>query len=252
MTAQQAPWADGVLVTTPTMTAIMQALGLDPLAPGWDGWVDDTVYGGWTYYNTNSFYGGNSGTGDQTSRYPVGSKISCTHGGVTKYGYVISATYYVPTVQTKVIAIWALADGTATTIADGIGITNPRISYMATPYGFPPAFAFTPPYTGWAATPSPLVAPFNVTGRLLTTWVRIYGTSNAAATTITLPFALSAAYPTTCEVPCRVTDNGGAFATGLATGAPSSATITFSKDLSGAAFTTSGLKWVIASLTVPI
>ena len=244
MTAQQAPWADGVLVTTPTMTAIMKALGLDCLSPSWDGWVDDSVGGGWSMSTATAIYAGSTGTGHQETRYPVGAHLSCTDAGVTKYGWVLAASYDGGQNATAVNAIWGLANGTATTLSGGL-LTDPRISYMATPYGFPTYFNF-------AASPvgiSPIttnVAQFAINGRQCTVWFNFAGTGSTTGRTCTAPVATASSTP----LAIISTNNAGTNADGIAIVLAS--TITFYYNASYAGWTASGATQVQGTLTYPI
>ena len=253
MTAQQAPWADGVLVTTPTMTAIMKALGLDCLSPSWDGWVDDNSPGGWSAGTANAIDIPYVDV-DSRSRYPIGCKLSFTDNGVTKYAYVVASSYSgVPFPghnAVRLTVVVALADGTASTLSLN-PITYPRISYMATPYGFPGAFSYAPSYTGWTATPT-LDCHFAIQGRQMFLWLFANGTSTTGATTLSIPVAINASYPANSNVLCRVVDNGAVAVLGLAQASGGSTSFTFGKDLALDAFTTSGGKNVSLQTVIPI
>jgi hypothetical protein len=185
----------------------------------------------------------NEGAIDYSAQLTPGTKMQGTYSGTVYYWYVVSAT---GGGTTSVIL--------APSLGAGLGnktFTNVQFSYAATPSGFPRALAWTPGYGGWAATPT-FSCSFAINGGVLTAYIYITGTSSAGATTITLPLAVSASAPTVMFIPCHVTDNGGVGVTGLAYPTAGSATVTFYKDATGAAFTTSGTKTVRAILTLPI
>ena len=229
-------------VTRADMQTISDALsalaGIDLVVPGW---IDAPHT--WNYTGPAGF---RIDGVDATSLYSYGTKLSCTDGGSTKYGYAGEAQYVGGN------TLVAFIGGSAYTLSGG-SITNPRFSLFATPYGFPGSFAYTPAYGGWAATPSPLDCSFSIQGRKLSAWINVIGTSAAGATTITLPVAAAAAPAAGAQFPCRVVDNGGASAEGLAVTTASSAVVTFYRDIALTAFTTSGGKAIYgAHINVPI
>ncbi len=248
MTAQQGPLplgTEGLLTTSGTINAILQALGLDCLAPSWDGWADDVISPVAISNSTNLVFDGAS-WGDQTSRYPVGAKLSCTDASVTKYGYVKSALANGTPTFTTLFCIWALADGSATTLS-GVP-TNLRISYMATPYGFPGSFAFTEAsiaYTGWAATPT-IKCYLSITGRSASLGYVIDGTGAGTARTITSPVAAAVAIE---EPVAEAFDNGGRLSSPCQA-AVSGSTITFYNN--GGIWTNGNRSFVKGRISFPI
>ena len=200
-----------------------------------NGWVGEP--NNWQYVSANSF---STLAEDTTSRYTVGTKLSCTDAGVIKYFYVVSSSFSTDTTVT-------ITGGSDYTLSGG-AITNPMYSYMATAYGFPGSFAFTPAYTGWAATPTFNCALW-ISGRAATVIIRATGTSSAGDTTITLPIASTFSDPPFALV--RAIDNGGTPAPGLCY-LSTPTVITFCKNVSGDVFTTSGAKTVTVTVGFPI
>jgi len=229
------PGTTGQFVTAAEWNTMLQAIGLNGVtAPGW---VD--AQSAWVYVSASSFkvVGANV-----TARYPVGTKLSCTDAAATKYFYVVSSAYAAS--DTTV----TITGGSDYTLSGGT-ITNPRYSYVTNPQGFPGSFAFTPGYSGWAATPT-MTGFLSVEGKKLTVWLSVTGASNNVVTAVATPFTITQTIAGTLV--CRVQDDGGAAAAGLCYAAASSATLTFYKNLGAGAFTGSGTKSVWLAATLPI
>lgn len=113
---------------------------------------------------------------------------------------------------------------------------------------------YTGTIVGWAAGYVSQLT-YVVIGKLLLMSVYISGTSNATATTITIPSGLTSASQGITQIqPVRVTDNGAVLANpGMAILANNGTVITFYSTYGGAGFTASGTKqvsgnfaWIIA------
>ncbi len=235
------PIGVGDFVGTDYLNALDQLMARD-ITNGVPGWVPSPD--AYVYVSASSF----KVVGlDVTKRFSVGTKISLTDAAATKYFYVVSSAFSSDTTVT-------ITGGADYSLAGG-AITNPRYSHIANPYGFPSSFALTSaaslPYTGWSATPT-LSCYMNVTSRLLTFWYNIAGTSTAGATTVTLPFAVPAGFPSQVLNLCRATDNTATTAVGVVNLVPSSAVVTFYKDIVPNVFTTSGTKQVLGLFQLPI
>jgi len=230
------PIATGTLVDIDWLQAVDQLLGRD-ITGGSPGWVSPP--NPWVYVSANSF----KIVGvDVTNRYTVGTKLSCTDAAATKYFYVVSSAYAAS--DTTV----TITGGSDYTLSGG-AITNPRFAFVENPYGFPGSFAFTPGYSGWAATPT-MTGFLAARGKTLSLWLSVSGTSTNTVTAVATPFIITQTIAGT--IPCRIQDNGGAAVMGLCYVAAASATLTFYKDLGAGAFTASGTKavWLAASLPI--
>lgn len=119
-----------------------------------DGWIAADAM---TYASAQSV----TVTGDQTAKYPVGTKIKLTNDGGTDYYVVKSVSYSSNTTITFATSTdYALANS---------AITNPYYSYQANPQGWPTWFNFTCTTTangGGSFTPSFRDARFAVSGRV--------------------------------------------------------------------------------------
>lgn len=109
-------------ITTPTITT--------PTITGWDGWqpANET----WTYASASTF----TVTGDQTSKYTVGTKLKWTQTTV-RYGEVTAVAYANPN-TTVTIAV-----NTDYTIADS-AISANFYSYANNPVGYPSGLSRSP------------------------------------------------------------------------------------------------------------
>jgi hypothetical protein len=221
---------------------MLQAIGLNGTTV--PGWVD--AQSAWVYVSATSFKVVGA---DVTNRYPVGTKLSCTDAAATKYFYVVSSAYAAS--DTTV----TITGGSDYTLSGG-AITNPRFSYVATPQGFPGAFAYTPTEVGWAEAGLTIRGAFALAARNLTAWLYAQGTSDSTTTTLTIPFVVSAkltaGYNTNLQTPCRISNNGGALTFGMAAPVASSATVTFYADAAASSFAAANGKLVEACITVPI
>ena len=229
----------------PTNGAVCRANGLYVASPITD-WLTETV--AWAYVSASSF----TEPGDLTSRYIVGRRISFLDAGTQKYAYVISSSYAGGTNLTTVNVIVSTTAGAASTLSGG-ALTMPKYALIDNPYGFPSVFAYTPAYTGWAATPNPLTCNFSINGRSVTIWVVVAGTSNAggATKTINLPIAASAIFPAMLDMTIRTNEAGGV-ATGFVRLSASSVTLSFYRDIIATAWTASGTTRVDLFASYPI
>jgi hypothetical protein len=208
-----------------SLTALGDTDGKSLTAPGWVDSPNPWVYVDSTHFKIVGV--------DVTKRYTVGTPLSCTDATVTKYGYAGVATYVAGDTIVPFIG------GSGYTLSGG-AITNPRFSYMATPYGFPGTFVYTATTGGWSGTPSQM-CHFTLAGHTCTVWIKgVNGTSTAGDTAVTVPFPHAAA----SEVlnAALVMDNGAAGAWGRGLLGASLDYIVFTKDAAGTAFTASGVK----------
>lgn len=205
-----------------------QSLGLP------DGWF--TAGETWTYASASTFTVAGVNV---TAKYTKGTRIKFTQTTV-KYGVVVASSFSTDTTVT-------IAVNTDYTIANA-AITENYYSYQTTPQGYPTWFNYTTTPAGWAASPTVVFARFQVTGNLCFLDLRITGTSNATTATATAPIA---AEDTADNVGRLVgvmvaTDNSLSVATPARCFiTDASTTLTFGKDLAGAAWTASGAKNVM-------
>jgi hypothetical protein len=97
--------------------------------------------------------------------------------------------------------------------------------------------------TGWSSTVTKIIRYKKAVTKTVTVVFEIVGTSNNTATTFTLPYAVSAAYPGSIDTLVKITDNATR-AVGLCRLAASSATVTFYATLDAGLWTASGDKLV--------
>jgi len=135
------------------VAAIQALLGGPPL--GWYKLSKTLIYASATTFTI---------AGDVTAMFPVGAKLKLTQTTV-KYFYVISATYGAPNTTVTITG------GSDYSLANA-AITNPFLSYHATPGGFPVWFNFTPVWTATGTNPvlgdGTIVSKFKIDGGLLT------------------------------------------------------------------------------------
>ncbi len=168
------------------LSKLARVLGFD-LTGAVCGWADSSDT--WVYVSAASFKVAGA---DVRARYPVGAKLSCTDGGVTKYFYVISTSYAAS--DTTV----GITGGSTYSLAGG-AITNPRFSLADHPYGFPHWFAWTPSWTNLTIGNAVQYSRFHLSGRIVNFTLRaILGNSSSVAVGIpgpifTLPIAQGAA-----------------------------------------------------------
>jgi len=170
---------------------------------------------------------------------------------VTKYGYVTHTQANGTPTFTTLFCIWALADGSATTLS-GVP-TNLRISYMDTASGFPSAFVFTPgSITGWSGTPT-TVFNLSVIGRNAKVRYYINGTSNANSASCVLPFAAAAnAGDNWRGAVSLAIDNAAVFGTAEAQAVQNSTALRWLRNNLASGWTTSGQKAVMGVIDIPI
>ncbi len=229
---------DGGDLQAGDLVAISRALtSFRARAMGNDGWVDDTAET-WTYATGS---GGGTATFtiagvDLTAKYTTGTRIKLTQTTV-KYFVVISSSFSTNTTVT-------ITAGSSYTLANAAISANYH-SYMANPQGYPAWFNFAPSLSGWSGSPT-VAARFHVIGRLCTVMIDVStGTSNSTSATAVAPITAGASAIPTMAAPFSATNAGTLSATpGRAHINASSSTITFTRDWSGAAWTSTGTKLI--------
>jgi hypothetical protein len=130
----------------------------------------------WTYASSTTF----TVSGDQTTKYPKGTKIKLTQTSA-KYFYVTATSYVAPNTTVTVTggSDYSLTNAT---------ITSPYYSYVDRPQGFPSYFNFTQTYTGFSVNPTN-TCRFFVSHGFCFYMVRGSGggTSNSTSKSITAP-----------------------------------------------------------------
>lgn len=166
-----------------------------------------------------------------TGRYAVGDKYRIYQNNTVKYFYIVG-------VASTLLTIIGGSDYTLTNST----INNPCTSRRATPVGFPTEFNFAPAAVGWTSA-TVTKATFWMHGRTVTGFVSLTGTSNAVATTFTLPVACKYLFEDNCAV---TIDNTSGVTTGglFESGGAASTTMNVYKDHAGAGWTASGTKSV--------
>lgn len=201
-----------------------------------------TDYWGWrklqmtlTYVSATTF----TVPGDQTLLFMTGSKLWLTQT-TSKYFYVVGQSYNSGTGLTTV----TITGGSDYSLANAT-ITAPYVSFSAVAYGFPHWFNYTPTYTGFSSAPTNGIIRFCLVGRAVTVIFEPNpGTSNATTFTATLPITATSLANYIMDVGMKAEDNGNittVFGLGEISGS-SQTIITFYKDLTGTAWTASGLK----------
>lgn len=115
---------------------------------------------------------------DATTFYDVGDKVRLKQGGGYKY-------FYVSAVGATTLTVYGGSDYTVANAA----ITDVEVSKDENPLGFPGAFNWAPTYTGFAVTPTNVVARFFIKARHCFCNVRMgtAGTSNATNFQVSAP-----------------------------------------------------------------
>jgi hypothetical protein len=109
----------------------------------------------WVYVSANSFKIVGK---DVRDRFPVGVKLKCTDGGVTKFFYGFSA------VMSGSDTLVTITGGSDYSLSGG-AITNPYYSYGDAPQGFPGVFNYTPTWRGF--TTNPVLGNGTLTGKVI-------------------------------------------------------------------------------------
>jgi hypothetical protein len=120
------------------------------------------LYSGWlpaqdvlTRTGNHSF----TAPGDLTTKYRKGTKFLCVNGGSDKYGFIRSSSH------SAGVTTVTLMPNTDFLLVAG-AITNPRVSYIANPEGYPSSFNFG---IAWTSQSNP--QPAIVDGTLVGKWI---------------------------------------------------------------------------------
>lgn len=154
-----------------TAAAAAAALSVIPI----DGWISDTA--AWTRTANTTF----TLVGDQTARFPKGTKIKYTDTTV-KYGVVGSAVFSSVTTVTLI------------STSDYLMTANPSATFyspVGVPQGWPGWFNWTATIVGFSANPTNLVHRWKADGNTIVLHIShvTLGTSNATTYTVSLPIA---------------------------------------------------------------
>lgn len=189
-----------------------------------------------TFLTANTF----KMTGDYTAVFKRGALLKLTNSTV-KF-FVVNGTPSFSGGETTV----TVTGGSDYSLATG-AISDVYYSYQVDPQGFPAKFNFNASPTGFSGSPTSSTY-FSTKGRTVTIWFDIEGTSNATTFTLTHPFdrtGLMVLY-----LPGGYSrDNGIALTTPPSLNVLASTTINVYKDPSTAAWTASGSKRIIGSIT---
>lgn len=159
-----------------------------------DGWVPDTTEP-WTFSSSTAF----TVSGDQTAKFPPGTRIKLTQSGTVAYFVVSSSTFAAPTTTVNITG------GSDFTLANSAISANYH-SYEANPQGYPGWFTYASSPQGFSSL-SFNAALFAVNGRVCFVQFSHGGTSNATTYTFSLPIAVGASLVNQSNL-VRVTDNG--------------------------------------------
>jgi hypothetical protein len=195
------------------------------------GWSDYS--GTWTYASSATF----TVSGDQTAIFKTGTKIKI-YQTTWKYFDVVSSTYSSPNTTVTVTG------GNDYSIANAT-IVNPAYSYAANPKGHPIWYNYTIAWTGFSSNPTTNLAIFCIIGRVchFIQWCN-KGTSNSTSTTSDLPVTSKNGW---FFINMAGRDNDVAVAPVTGTVNAGSKTVTWTKDITGAAWTASSYKNVHAN-----
>jgi len=153
-----------------------------------DGWleVDETA----TYASATSI----TIPVDLTDMFPVGTRLRLIQNAGTWCYFVVVST----SVDVADVCTINLTGGSDYTVANET-ITRLQISYMSgSQPGWPGWFTYAPTETGWASLTAN-VARFAVEGRRVHLVLRVTGTSDDTAATVSLPIAARTVYGTSAS-----------------------------------------------------
>ena len=230
--------------TTPVSSIISRALFrayldtlYEPIGGGGTGW--QAVTETWTRTGNHSY----TVATDLTTKYGKGTKVQYKDGGAYEYGAIASSAYSSPNTTINLIPNTDYLMAAAT-------ITDTAISYQASPQGWPHWFNFDAAPLGFSVVPSTPVYRWSVIGR---TAVVNYneannGTSNATTFTASLP--VIPLYPVTIPLGTTVDNTVVKTAPGRAVlAAAGVTTVTFRSDTASGAWTNSGGKRAVVTIT---
>lgn len=194
-----------------------------------DGWISSSDT--YVYVSATSF----KITGaDRTATFTKGTRIKLTQTSA-KYFVVTSSSFSTDTTVN-------VTGGTDYTVANA-AITSPYYSYSVNPQGFPGFFSYTPSEVGFSST-TILAGRFYVVGNEALVQVEVSGTSDTTGLTLSLPITAVALSANAYDGASGFSQNNGAALTTPARMAIETdlTVITCNRDMSGAAWTSSGTK----------
>lgn len=211
---------------------------LDPWATGLmrgadynDGWLE--ILDTWTYVDANTV----EIDGDRTAMYPVGCMVRWTQTTL-KYAHCVAGTY--ARGKTRL----SLQAGSDYTVANA-AITNPGVSYVSCPRGFPQRFNWAPVQGGFSSDPANGIYRFCVRGRMVRCDIRqgADGTSDDTVFSLSLPITAATITNQYWVGSGAVKDNGTVQAgPGMIAVASAGTVMNIYKDWTPTAFTGSGAK----------
>jgi len=212
----------------------------EPVGGGGTGW--QTVTETWTRTGNHTF----TVVGDLTAKYGKGTKVRYKDGGAFEYGRVGSSSFSSPNTTINLIPNTDYAMAAAT-------ITDTAISYQENPQGDPGWFNWAPSPTGFSAVPTFTIYRWTTQANMITLNYDegANGTSNATTFTASAPIALEGTANLAIAVCLGTTVDNSVLQTtpGRVTMAAGSATMTFRKDTATGAWTSSGGKRAIVTVT---
>lgn len=150
------------------------------------GWIPTGDTG--TYVSTTSF----TVSGNKTSTYKAGIKITWVQNSVTYYNYVASSTYSSSTTVNICPSSTGAAYKTSANdnnIQSGVSMTSISVSDDPAPSGFPPYMLYIPTWTGFSSAPTAAAAFWSTGGGNVYITFNGVGVSNATACTMSIPFS---------------------------------------------------------------
>lgn len=225
---------------TDTQTLTNKKLTSPVIQGTWNGWILSNET--WTYASSQTV----TISGDVTSKYQKGDKVSWTQDSTNKYGHILSVTYADPNTTLTIVTNndYTFANST---------ITNNSYSRLDLPYGFPNSFSYTPTQVGFSADQA-LTAYYAINGRVVHVNFRrsdSNGISDATTLTFTLPIAAENKSYLHAYGYCAAVDNTTTLTTPASWHIPAnSSTVNFYKGPFQTAWTDTGQKCIIvASVT---
>jgi len=183
-------------------------------------------------------------TGNYTGRFVKGTKIRLVQSGSTKFFYVVSAAYDAGNTTVTITggSDYALSSNPPTTI------TDLYYSYAATPPGFPAWFDYfaTSTITGWSNPTGGL--RFKMVGDQVFVDYYLTGTSNATATSFSLPVPHAEGWHTRMGI---IAQNNGTQIQGFMQMQQWSSLVAFYTTIGWGGWTASGTKTVAGHFSYP-